>query len=397
VKGVLFVDDEPHLLSGLRRSLRSLQSDWRMAFVTSPEEALRMLAAEEFDVIVSDMRMPGVDGATLLTEVRTRYPGMARVVLSGQTEHRDAIRAVGIAHRFLAKPCEPEVLRRTLQGVCALSDQLRDPMLRAAVAGLDRLPSLPASYLALSEAARSPDVTARSFAGIIERDPAMSARVLQLVNSAFFGLPHAGIDLERAVGLLGVEIINSLLLSRAAFDAFGQAPGGIDMSSLWNESLIVARAARAIADAENATMPVRRAAYEAGLLHDVGHLVLAAAAPALFQSSHAAAAASGEPIHEAERRLIGCDHGVVGAYLLDLWGLPGWIVEAVAHHHTPRHAAESGTFSPLVAVHVASSMVPTAGAAEGTLDLEWLATTGLADRVPEWRDRVADACVEAAT
>ncbi len=368
-----------------------------MAFVTSPKEALEMLATRSFDVIVSDMRMPGVDGATLLAEARARYPGMARVVLSGQTEHKDAIRAVGTAHRFLAKPCDPAALRQTLEGVCALRDRLRDPDLRAAITGLERLPSLPENYLALAREARSADVTPGSFAAIIGRDPAMSAKVLQLVNSAFFGLPHAGIDVERAVALLGVEIIDSLLLSHAAFDMFEQSQSGIDMSAFWRESLLVARAARLIAECEKASRPVCHTAYESGLLHDIGHLVLATVAPEEFARARESAATNGEPIHEAEQRVIGCDHGIVGAYLLDLWGLPGWVVEAVGYHHRPALVTETDRFSPLVAVHAANALVPVSGAAaaeEGHLDLAWLGKRGLVEHVAAWRERIADMCAE---
>ncbi len=304
---------------------------------------------------------------------------------------------MGTAHRFLAKPCDADVLRRALTGVCTLRDRLRDPALRSAVTGLDRLPSLPDNFLALAREARSPDVTAGSFSAIINRDPAMSAKVLQLVNSAFFGLPHSGIDVERAVGLLGVEIINSLLLSRAAFDVFEQSSSALDMSAFWRESLLVARAARVIADCENASPQVKHAVYEAGLLHDIGHLVLATVAPALYARAREAAVANDEPIHESEERLIGCDHGVVGAYLLDLWGLPGWVVEAVGYHHHPALAAETEPFSPLVAVHAASALVPTATATAGkqaSLDLEWLGEHGLGGRVAEWQERVADLCAE---
>jgi HD-like signal output (HDOD) protein len=357
--------------------------------VQSPDEALALLAREAFDVVVTDMRMPRMDGAELLTRVKAEYPRVARIVLSGQTEQKNTMRSVAAAHRFLAKPCDPETLMRAIEGVSALRELLHNEELLAAVTGLGKLPSLPDSYLALSREVRAQSATAQTVARIIAADPAMSAKVLQLVNSAFFGLTKEVSDVERAVTLLGIETINSLLVSRAAFDSF-DVPGGIDLKALWREALLVGRVARAIADSEDAPVATRHAAYEAGLMHDIGKLVLATVAAPSAAEIERLVTAGELRAYEAEHRVLGCDHGVLGAYLLDLWGLPTPIIHAVAHHHRPAQGG-GGAFSALVAVHAANAVLgdvcPAVVVDPPQLDEQWLAGLGLTEHVVTWRER----------
>jgi HD-like signal output (HDOD) protein len=395
---VLFVDDEPNVLSGLRRMLRPLQALWQMSFANSSDEALRLLQQDEFDVIVTDMRMPGMDGAELLLQVRARFPSVARIILSGQTEQKDALRSASAAHRFLAKPCEPEMLKTAIDGVCALRDLLQNNTLLAAVTGLEKLPSLPDNYIALSREVRSASATAHTVSRIIAKDLAMSAKVLQLVNSAFFGLTREVLDVDRAVALLGIETINSLLLSHAAFDTFEKAREVVDLGSLWKESLLVGRAARLLAACEEVSQPIQHAAYEAGLMHDIGRLVLATTVPTAVREIGRLVRAEHLPVHEAETRVVGCDHGLIGAYLLDLWGLPGWIVEAVAYHHRPALSVTDG-FGPLAAVHAANALLAEVqpGIVDDgpELDLAWLTALGLDERLPTWREKISKLSVEA--
>jgi HD-like signal output (HDOD) protein len=270
-----------------------------------------------------------------------------------------------------------------------LREQLSSEALLSAITGLEKLPSLPKSYVALMREVQSQSATAQTVARIVTQDLAMSAKVLQLVNSAFFGLTREVVDIERAVALLGVETINALLVSRAAFDSFDGA-NLADLESLWRESLLVGQAARLIAECEGASLPMKHAAYEAGLMHDIGKLVLATAAPAGAARAASLVTAAGRSIGEAEQEVFGCDHGVVGAYLLDLWGLPPAIVEAVAYHHRPA-ASSVDAFGPLAAVYVANALLAATCSPlldDSGLDREWLARIGLGERLPVWRERL---------
>src|SRR5690348_6552763 len=188
MKRILFVDDEPKILEGLQRMLRPQRNEWEMAFAPGGEAALAMLAAENFDVIVSDMRMPGVDGAALLETVRANYPGMLRVILSGYTELEASYRAVPVAHQFLLKPCDPDALRIAIERATSLMQALNSRMLTGLVGSLQDLPSVPRAFAELRNALADPETSLDRVVKIVEQDVAISAKVLQLVNSAFFGV-----------------------------------------------------------------------------------------------------------------------------------------------------------------------------------------------------------------
>ena len=111
---VLFVDDEPHILSGLQRMLRPLRHEWAMTFVGGGPAALDALEREVFDVIVTDMRMPGLSGAQLLAEVHRRRPRVACIVLSGQSDQEHLLQLADTPHEYLAKPCDADVLKETV-------------------------------------------------------------------------------------------------------------------------------------------------------------------------------------------------------------------------------------------------------------------------------------------
>ena len=273
VKRILFVDDERYLLDGLRDALRPYRRQWSMSFVTNGEEALSRLDDEEHDIIVSDLRMPGMDGATLLGLVRETHPTTVRIVLSGQAELRMVARAAGVAHRLLAKPCEIEELTRVIERSCALQEITTRVELNRRAAGASALPSVPRLYLELTELLRSGETGAEDAARVVESDIAMAAKVLQLANSAFFGRRHPVTGVREAVAYLGLEALRALALSAEAFHRFPVYPPipGFDVEDLQRHCSRVARLAHTICgetwDGEEA--------FAAGLLHDVGLLVLA--------------------------------------------------------------------------------------------------------------------------
>ncbi|HEX5229023.1 MAG TPA: response regulator, partial [Bryobacteraceae bacterium] len=183
MKRVLFVDDEPKILEGLQRMLRPCRNQWEMAFATSGKEALRILAADTYDVIVTDMRMPEMDGAQLLRLVREQHPGIVRIVLSGQFEAEAAMRVVQAAHQFLTKPCDAAKLQAVIERSCKGDEMVFDAATRAVIAALGELPPLPSTYAALVDALNDPQASLDRVGVIIEHDVAVAAKVLQLVNS----------------------------------------------------------------------------------------------------------------------------------------------------------------------------------------------------------------------
>jgi HD-like signal output (HDOD) protein len=350
---VLFVDDELRVLEALERSLRIAGVDWEMQFVTSGEAALAALDADRYEVIVSDMRMPGMDGAALLSAAFQRDPAMARVVLSGQAEEAAALRVVRVAHQFLAKPCDAKTVRQVVERSGMLHRTLADPGLRAMVGGVDRLPSALHVFQQLSELLAKDEVSTDAVAAVVRQDPAMASKLLQFANSAFFARAREIPDIRGAVILLGTKTIKNLALALGVFDTLGKQTRSAILSI--DE---MQRRAFATAEIASAVMPDREladAAFMAGLVCDVGELVLASKASERLASAWQAASDRGMPRVASEREVFGVSHVEIGAYLLNLWGLPFRVVEAVAQHHAPQQGAQPSLGLP-VAVWIASNI-----------------------------------------
>jgi len=350
-KRILFVDDEPMVLQGIQRSLRAMRAEWEIELAGSGPEALETMGRAAFDVVITDMRMPGMDGAQLLDLVKARFPRTVRIILSGQSDHETILRSVGPSHQYLSKPCDVDELKQRLIRAFALRDMLDGPHLKEVISRLKTVPSLPALYIAVTEALRSPDTSIAKIGNLIARDMGMCAKVLQLVNSAFFGLSCHVSSPQQAVALIGIENLKALVLSVQVFSDFGNKFTQ-ELACLWDHSMATASFAKTIAQAQQSPRTMLDDAFTAGLLHDVGRLVLASAFGAEYQQVLKRAAQPGGLLAGCEKEAFGCTHNGVGAYLLGLWGLADSIVEAVAWHHQPAHAQPTA-FSALIAVHAA--------------------------------------------
>jgi len=392
-KRILFVDDQPELLRGLRRALFEMTCEWDMEFADSGQKALEVLEKAPFDVIVSDMRMPGMNGADLLREVAKRFPSSIRIILSGHSDEKMIMNSIGQTHQFLAKPLKGKELQETLVRAFALRDLLGDTKLKTLISDLRSLPSLPTLYQELELALQSPDVTIQKLGGIISRDIGMTAKMMQLANSAFFGLPIHISNPMHAAKLLGSEILKALVLSGQVFSKFDRVDScGLSIEKVTDHSLAVASLARDIAFSENQRKEKADNALIAGMLHDVGKLILAHNLPETYIKITAFAKDNNITIWEAEQSTIGVTHAEVGAYLLGLWGLPGDIVEAVAFHHRPLSSVDK-SFSLLTAVHVADVLEHEFDegkneAPHSAINLEYLDKLGLTNQLSQWRENV---------
>jgi HD-like signal output (HDOD) protein/CheY-like chemotaxis protein len=354
MKRILFVDDESKILDGIRRMLYSQRGRWDIQFAIGGEAALQACEKCSFDVVVSDMRMPGMDGATLLGHIRDRYPSTARLILSGYSESALARRAVPVAHRFLSKPCSAAALQSTIERVCSLQEAVSTPEIRRLVGSVGELPSLSTTYEKLTEAVSNPDSSITQVAEIIEEDIAMSAKILQLVNSAFFGLAQKITNISTSVSYLGMETIKNLALASEAFRILvpdNRIPHGV-CEAMQNH----AHRSSAIAAALPMDMQIREVAIVATLLHDIGSLFLASSMPDKFSAAHTLASEKKCPVFQAEEELLGTSHAEIGAYLLGLWGLPNLAVEAIAHHHHPTRIPHID-FDCTAVVYVADMLV----------------------------------------
>ena len=178
MKRILFVDDEPLLLEGLRNALRKQRMRWEMVFATSGEAAIEAFSPRPADVIVSDMRMPGMDGAMLLAKIRDQFPTTARILLTGQASKMELLQAIPVAQDILSKPCPSALLCQAIERVLVVQDLLANDKLKTLVGGVQRLPSVPEVYRKLTDAMQRDDASMSELGGIVAQDPSLSARVL---------------------------------------------------------------------------------------------------------------------------------------------------------------------------------------------------------------------------
>ena len=353
-KSVLFVDNEPNVLHGLKRMLRSERNHFETRFTTSGENALRLLDEEHIDVVVTDMKMSNMNGLQLLTEVKRSYPDIVRIILSGEFNLEMTMKSVNVTHRYLHKPCDMETLKSTILRTCNLLDLLRNESLKQALTQIDSLPSLPSMYWEINRELKKPDASIRKIGEIISQDMAMSSKILQLVNSAYFSVPREISSPEHAAVMLGLDIIKSLVLVAQIFKRFERSnvPRKF-FEYLWEHNINTGKMAKAIAKKETNDQKIMDYSFIGGLLHDCGKLILAINFYEKSEEILLAARKENKTILEVEKETLGITHAEAGAYLMDLWGLPVPVVEAIAFHHIPGVCNEF-RFSPLTAVYLAN-------------------------------------------
>lgn len=332
---ILFVDDEPNILKGLKRSLRPLRKYWDMEFAEGGENALTKLEQQTFDVILSDMRMPGMDGSQLLEKVREHYPKMVRIILSGHSDAEMIMRSVKSAHQYLSKPCEKETLVTTVTRACSLRSILHNQVLMDLLGSIETMPSIPALYAKIMKELNSEDASVASVGEIVAQDMGMTAKILQLVNSSFFGMPRHISSAKEAVVLLGIDVVKTLVLGIEVFSKFKNALNVIPVNEIHDHCVKTAIISREIAKFEKMDAKVIDNAMICATLHDLGRLLLAEHFPDQYGSAMEFVEKDQMQVFEAEKKIFKLTHSEVGAYLLGLWGLPDEIIEGIAFHHRP--------------------------------------------------------------
>ncbi len=394
---ILFVDDDPCILQGLQRSLRSMRQEWEMVFVDGGEAAVKQLEQTLFDVVVSDLRMPGMDGVQLLSYIKQHFPEITRIALSGHSSKEAMLRTTGPIHQFLPKPCNIARLKATIHRAMTLQGMLRHEHLRRITAQLETLPCLRANYMRLIEELEHPETTVHAIGRIVSQDVAIYARIMQTVNSAYFGLRRHITRIDEAITLVGLNMIRVLVLGAHVFNRFiGEQELCINAEMLQNHSLEVGLSARKIALDLGALKDVAERAMLAGMMHDIGKLVFAGCMAEEYKAIFTAAHVQGRALCDQEKETLGADHSRIGGYLLGLWGFADNIIEAVAFHHDPTNGfneehnpfgalEEQHVIQTLTAVHVADALVLEQSGVANALDKPYLQRLNLLDRVDKWR------------
>jgi len=392
---ILFVDDEPNLLSGLRRMLRGKRKEWDMSFAAGSAEALLMMDEKPFDVIVSDMRMPAMDGAQLLSAVMAHSPQTVRIVLSGQAERNVILRNAAAIQQYLGKPCDDTTLKETVQRACELSSLVPNANLRNVISQLNPFDSLTISCDEFAERVAKAETPVGGLIDIISGHMGMDERIIRQIDGVFLGLRSHIPRPAQAVLSLGLNTLKLLGLSAKVVSQFGANAVLADtaLQSLWKRSFTVAEISKRVAEMANAPSSVVDYAFTAGFLHDIGKLIFTGYFAEQYTRVRMKAAQSKMGLLAAECETFGTTHAEVGAFVLGLWGLPQAVVDAVHFHHAPQLG--NNEFSAVTAVHIANaleyqtqSIVDTDGSE--SLNRNYLAQLGLLEQLPIWKEAVME-------
>jgi HD-like signal output (HDOD) protein/CheY-like chemotaxis protein len=384
---ILAVDHEPPRSSALRGLLDSDQHGWDVVYARGANAGLIALEPADFSVVLADRVMPEMDGIAFLACVQEACPGAVRILV-GRPDEAAAMQAANVAHQFLEKPCSSMDLIAAIERSLSLQEILAGAEIRDRMGRLGALPVMPDRFWRLQRLLVDPNAAVRDAAAIVESDLGMTAKVLQLVNSAFFGRPRRVTRVSHAVGILGLRLLRDLALAAEAFAVYeGACPSGFSPDRLQRHSLLVGAIARELV----ADHPLSDDIYIAGLLHEVGQLALATRLPDSWLRIQTRVAESATPIDVVERDALGISHTEIGAYLLGIWRLPLGVVEAVRYHHAPTEPGRSG-FGWADVIHVADALadelLPESRETTGgsVLNRARLEALGMSERLPRWRD-----------
>ena len=392
---IIFVDDETKILFGLRRTFRSMRNEWEMLFVKSGQEALDSMVKKNFDLIVTDIDMPGMNGIELLKEVARLYPKMTRIVLSGRNEKECILRSENFIHQYISKPCDTETLKYVFKRTFMLHDLLVNDKFEILLSKMQSLPSLPSRYNDILKNCESPHISLNEIGELISQDISLSAKVLQVSNTVCYSLRQRITNPIQATVQLGLDIVKNLVLLNHVLLQFDISKlRDLSIDELWNHSVIVGTCARNIIKAENVGKDVEDHAFGAGLLHDVGKLIIATNFPDEYVFAQTVAKKNGITISQAEKEIFETTHSNVGGYLLGLWGLPDTIIDTVILHHNPARSI-SRNRDVVTAVHVADYFAHKLNPmkrieATHKIDSAYLAELNLTERLSFWKDICAE-------
>ncbi|MFO7736590.1 MAG: response regulator [bacterium] len=378
---ILFVDDEPKIIRGIRRMLIDRTDEWDMSFAESGAEALELLDKKHFDVVVSDMRMPRMDGGALLKKTSELYPDTVRIILSGYSEKALIMKTVNAAHKFLSKPLDSEELELTIRKSINLRKILSNEKLLTVISRIDSIPVLPQIYKNLQREASREDFSLGKIAKIIEKNVVVAAGILKVVNSSFFGLPKEINNIEQAVSYLGTYVIKSLILFSNVFSSFDFSPKDIpSIDHINDHSIKTGELAKKLYMHYNeADKKTGEKVMIAGMMHDIGKFLLANRKKNFSSDDEITSDTSIWDMTEKEEyEMFGISHAEAGAYLLGLWSFEDPIVEAVAYHHNPDKVPGKIKFSILTVIHIAeATIIRLETKRKDTFDIKYLSHVGI--------------------
>jgi HD-like signal output (HDOD) protein len=365
---VMFVDDEPMVLKGIKRSL--FDTGWEIILADSGQQALDILSDTPVDFVISDMQMPGMNGAELLEKVSELYPSTVRVVLSGHADKNMAAKASFVAHQWFSKPCSPDEIKKTVERINIIQQALPNQKIKEIVGKIKVLPSAPKTFFRIKQLFDA-DVDMNFIANVIGEDPALTAKILQISNSSFFMLNTKVQRIEDAITRLGADVVYCVVAIAEIYSNTIKITGySIEKEQQHSMSTALLGASLAPPEAREETMLV-------GLLHDIGMYILFMLAPDSVET-YLQKRIKSEDNTALEHELFGADHTQLAGYLLHLWNFPYHLIDSILLHHQPLKLMEH-KFGAAAAIYVANLLM-----SKQPLNEDFVAHFQLADKLPGW-------------
>ncbi len=390
---IIYLEESPELVADLRDGLRA-QTSWRVTHARDAAEALALAGEEEVDVALLSATMPDTDPIEVAEQLTAVHPKLTTFILAPDAESGGGLAFASGRFQWLVKPCNPAALVAAVERMDSLVSWMKNKATLAIVSGIHSLPTIPANYQSLIQLINSPDSSMQDVGEALSKDIGITSRILQVANSAQYAFSTKVTSPTDAVNLLGMETLKSLVLYSHVLNNFQHTPASkAEFDKIWLHSISVAQTAQNLTMQQTQERPLAEEAFTAGVLHDIGKLVLMSVKPEEYKEAIRFAAESKTKPHLCERVKLGTTHAETGAYLLSLWGIPRSILEAVAWHHIPSESAEK-KFTALTAVHVANAMEHArkkTGAKPGAdLDERYLEELGLTEQVKAWLESVEE-------
>jgi HD-like signal output (HDOD) protein/CheY-like chemotaxis protein len=390
-KRILFVGGDPALCQEFQAQNSGLDAVWETQVAATGEEALALCYKMSFAAVVADVCLTGMTGPDLLDALMRRQPKAMRIILSDMADTENTMKCLGHSHHHLLKPCNAAMLQSALNQAFAQETWLPSEPVQGLIAQMKHVPSPPKIYFQVAEEVKSPHCSIERIADLISQDPAITAKVLQLANSAVFGLQLNVIRPVEAVTYIGLETTKAIVLLAHTFASFDTLKlSGFSVEELWRHSVRTGQFAKRIATIETDSLDIAEQAFAAGLLHDIGKLLFAANHAGVFTKVLRLAKEQHCNLWEAEAQLLpGMGHAELGATVLGIWGLPKTVTEPVALHHCPWRQRHNG-FGPVTAVHVANILdhearPDPAVILPSQINTAYVTELGLQKHIDEWR------------
>lgn len=369
---ILIVEAEGELTKSLPGTFNGTSTDWQILRTRGTAGALDVIARRSISMVVADGANHAEDCAALFRSLQDNHPDVIRLALTpGPVTGREP-GAQLLAHQVIAVDSPPADVERALaRGLSARIQLQANPQLVVLMSKIDNVPTPPALYFELRDEIDSPDSDAHSIASLISRDAALSARILRIANSGYYALPCSVSDLHQATALLGTELVLGLVLSVHLFES--PPLPGVNLDALWKHCFAVSALAREIARSLGGTAADINTCSIAGLLHDLGSLVLLHNFSGIYQTMIRDAAGDESTLLKLELDHFQVGHPQLGGLMLDLWCFPEQIVKAVTHHHDssdPGGADNTAVRAILLAEWLINEFVRSSGVLAAEQELE---------------------------